>query len=1197
LGHHAQAIPELDRLVGEHCLHERFWAQLMVAYYRSGRQADALRAYQRARSLLAEELGVEPGTELQDLERQVLDHDPELMLVRPALASTDEALSEGVVTFLLTDIEGSTSLWDEDPDAMSRAIARYEELAAQTVAAHRGRIVKSRGEGDSTLSVFKRASDAAAAAVALQRGLLGEDWPGGLRLPTRVAMHTGEAYLRDGDYYGGPLNRAARIRGVAAGGQILCSRPTRDLVADTLTDDVHLIDLGTHALKGLQRPETIFALVHPELAEVAPLALPTTIAEPITMPFPVRLTGTDAPFVAREQERALLDTAFKSVQSEGRRRAVLIAGEPGIGKTTLTAHFARAAHEDGAIVLAGHCDEGLGIPYQPWAEALSHLVRHAPNSLLQAHVGARGGELTRLVPDLASRAYTPAPPARDPEAERYLLFGAVIDLLERASQETPSVLVLDDLHWADRPTLELLRHVIGAEASLRLLVVMIHRDTDVPDDHPIIETLAALRREPGVERTALGGLDVDALGDLLETTADHSLDADGLVLRDTLAAETDGNPFFVTEVLRHLAETGAIRQADDGRWITGTANLPLGLPKSVREVITHRVARLGDHARTILTLAAVIGREFDVDVLAEVAELDEMTVLDIIDAATGSALVRATADDAERYTFVHALIEHTLLDALSPPRRRRAHAQIANALEIRCGDDPGDRITELAHHYLEAATEPDKAIDYASRAGAHALAHLAPDDALRWYSQALDLLERTAEPDDPRRGALLVGLGDAQRQTGDPAHRETLLEAAALAQRIDDPDLLVRAVIANSRGMLSSSGEPDTERIAALEAARAATEQEATRERALVLATLAAELSFTDRPRMRRLADEAIALAHRLGDDPTLVTVTTRMEAAVRAPDNLAQRCTLADEAIAAAERTGDPVLRWYAATMNYTPALESGDIECFHHRLDTVQLLAQEIGQPHMRFISAFAQSLREALGGRLDTAEQTAVLALEVGVSCGQPDAFTVYGLQLLAIRRWQSRTTEIIDLVEQAAAQNPGLPAVRSVLADSYCEVGRVADARALLDADTADGFTVFPFDSFWTTAMTIHARVAAVAGDERAASRLIELLNPWRDQVATTGATVLGSLAHPLGLALTTTGRLDEAEDAFTLAAAVNERLGAPILLAETQLELARLLQRRDRQGDKTRATELAHAARAGAAKHGAHSIERGVRALL
>jgi tetratricopeptide (TPR) repeat protein len=348
---------------------------------------------------------------------------------------------------------------------------------------------------------------------------------------------------------------------------------------------------------------------------------------------------------------------------------------------------------------------------------------------------------------------------------------------------------------------------------------------------------------------------------------------------------------------------------------------------------------------------------------------------------------------------------------------------------------------------------------------------------------------------------------------------------------------------------------------------------------------------------MRLLADKAIALAHRLGDDPTLVTVTTRMEAAVSAPDTLVQRCALADEAIAAAERTGDPVLRWYAAAMNCTPALESGDIEAFHRRLDVVQLLAHEIGQPHMLYVSTLGQSLREALAGRLDQAEQTAARALEIGVNSGQPDAFAVYGSHLITIRHYQGRITELMDLIEQSVADNPGFPVRRANLANCYCEAGRVADARALLEADTADGFNAFPFDNLWTAGMTVYARVAAVAGDQRAASRLVELLQPWRDQVATTGVLVLGSLAHPLGLALATTGRLDEAEDAFAQAAAVNERLGAPILLADTHLQSARMLWRRNHHSDRTRSSELAHAAHTTAAELGAGSIERGAGELL
>jgi DNA-binding SARP family transcriptional activator len=1001
LGGHEEAIPELERLVRDHPLDERFWGQMIVAYYRGGRQADALRAYQQVRSTLTEELGVEPGAALSELERRVLDHDPALM--------------------------------------------------------------------------------------------------------------------------------------------------------------------------------------------VSPEAAPGVVG----MPLPPRL-WLEGLFVGREVECERLDGALEAVRADNGRRVVLVAGEPGIGKTTLVARFARAAHDADAVVLYGRCDEGLGIPYQPWVEALGHLVRHLAEDTLGAHVKLRGGELARLVPELVQRVGAAAPAASsDPEMDRYLLFGAVVDLLARASHDAPVMLVLEDLHWADLPTLQLLRHVVG-DVSMHLLVVATYRGSDI-GDHPLAATLADLYREPGVERITLGGLDLDALGALVEAARGYELDKAGLRLRDALAAETDGNPFFVTEVLRDLVEAGAPRSGEGNREV-GSPDTLLRVPASIRDVIIQRVTRLGAETRELLSVAAVVGRDFDVDVLADAAGFDELTVLDVLDAGTGAALVRPAVADADRYTFVHALIAHAIVEALSPARRRRAHARIAAALDARFGDKPGDRIGELARHWLAAREDPMKAIDHASQAGDYALAQLAPDEALRWYRQALDVLDQSAGPDDARRGNLLVGLGQAQRQTGDPAHRETLLAAAQLAQRLNDTELLVRAAVANSRGTSSAIYGTDAERVEVLEAARTATEGQSTPGRAKVLATLAAELAFSDRTHMHVVAGEAIALAKRL-DDPTFVTVATRLEMPLRTPDTLAQRVALGAEATTAAERTADPVLRWLAANINYTPALETGDGEAFRTHVEVVDRLAHQNGQPHMLWVSALARSLGASVDGQLDRAEQFAAEALEIGMNNGQADASFVYGGQLIAIRFDQGRLDELSDLVEQSAAAIPGGEG-RVIRALYYSEVGRPGDAGRLIEMDAANGFSAFSFDVTWTSCMAIYAQVAATVRNQRAAARLVEQIEPWRDQIATSGTSIWnGSIAHGLGLALATILHYDDAEEAFAEAAAAHERMRAPLLLARTRLEWARLLRRRDGEGDGERARELAHAAHAVAAELGAGSIERGAGELL
>ena len=277
---------------------------------------------------------------------------------RAGKGSEQAELPQGVLTFLLTDIEASTPLWERHGASMGTALALHQALIARTVAAHDGRLIKRQGEGDSTLSVFVRASDAVAAAVTLQRALYRERWPGVIALPTRAALHTGEAELRDGDYFGPALNRAARLRSLSRGGQILLSRATAELVADQLPEGAGLADVGSHLLKGLSRPENVFAVVHPDLA-----AAPPVLTERAEHPDRVG-------FVGRGAERVELGAALDSALG-GQGRLVLIAGEAGIGKTRLVEELCAEARSREARVAWGRCREGAGAPaYWPWRQAL-----------------------------------------------------------------------------------------------------------------------------------------------------------------------------------------------------------------------------------------------------------------------------------------------------------------------------------------------------------------------------------------------------------------------------------------------------------------------------------------------------------------------------------------------------------------------------------------------------------------------------------------------------------------------------------------------------------------------------------------------------------------------------------------------------------------------------------------------------------
>jgi predicted ATPase/class 3 adenylate cyclase/DNA-binding winged helix-turn-helix (wHTH) protein len=326
LGRHVEVVGQLETLIGEHPYRERLHAQLMLALYRSDRQADALQAYQNARRRLVEELGIEPGERLRELEGAILAQDAALALPLPAAADDaqelpareedeeEEApsraapveLPTGVVTFVLTDIEGSTALWEADAESMAAALELHDDLIGRAAAANGGRLLKTKGEGDSTLTVFRRASDAVAAAVELRTELARAHWPGGLEPSVRIAIHSGEAHERDGDYFGPALNRAARLRALAAGAATLLSQATTEIVHDRLPFGTELIDLGSRELRGLSRPEQVFELRSGADASGAPPPSAQETRKTVTVLFAGVIDSTPraAPVDAEARRRA-----------------------------------------------------------------------------------------------------------------------------------------------------------------------------------------------------------------------------------------------------------------------------------------------------------------------------------------------------------------------------------------------------------------------------------------------------------------------------------------------------------------------------------------------------------------------------------------------------------------------------------------------------------------------------------------------------------------------------------------------------------------------------------------------------------------------------------------------------------------------------------------------------------------------------
>ena len=958
----------------------------------------------------------------------------------------------GTATVLFTDLVGSTELMTRLGESAFDDVRRTHFAALRkTIQRTGGEEVKSLGDG--VLVVFGSAGDAVTCAVAMQQAAQRQAVAVQAPLAIRIGISLGDVTTEDGDVFGTPVIEAARLVETAQPGQILATAIVQVVAGGRA--EVRFTDIGPLLLKGLPEPVPI--------CEVAWEALP-----PPAVPLPALLTDMGPVFVAREVEMGRLERLWEEA-SAGNLRLALLAGEPGVGKTRLAAELAGRVHDLGGTVLAGRCDEDLGVPYQPFVEALRHFVDHVPAGELAGGLGRYGGELVRLLPELSERVPGLAPLLNsDPETERYRLFDAVAAWLTAASGDGPILLVLDDLQWAAGPTLLLLRHVVSRKGdATRLLVVGTYRDTELGHDHPLVEILADLRRQEGVDRVSLTGLDQSGVTSLMERRAGRALAGEELPLARAIYEETEGNPFFVREVLRHLAESEAV----------GRPGGHFGIPEGVREVVGRRLARLSENTNRVLRMAAVVGTEFELPVLQEIEHLDEDEMLSALEEAGDARLVVGASGD--RYRFAHSLVRHTLYEGLSAARLVRLHKRVGEAIEKMHAERLDEHMPALVHHWARAAApraETARAVGYAIRAGDLAQAQLAHQEAVSYYRQGLELLEIDGG-DDAQRAQLLVSLGEAQHRMGDPGYRATILEGARLAERLGDTECLARAALAGYRGMWTISLGVDRERVAALEAALQAWEGREDLVRARLLANLAVELMFVDRKRRWALSDEALTVARRLGDRPTLGRVLLSRIAALWEPGALAQRRAHVAELLTLAADLGDPFVKVWAELYGFETAIEVGEVDEADRLLAEAQRTALEV-EHALCWFAEFPRAGRMLFAGKVREADVLAREALDIGLAT-QPlhEVRIIYGVQRFQIRIEQDRADELLPALVQAA--KTGNPESRAMLAQAYCELDRLQDARGVFDPLMAV-LPDLPPDPNWILAVTRAASVCADLG---------------------------------------------------------------------------------------------------------------------
>src|SRR4051794_7205685 len=888
---------------------------------------------------------------------------------------------------------------------------------------------------------------------------------------------------------------------------------------------------------------------------------------PQKLPGPLRLAPS-FPFAGRSRELALLRTLIPGeVES---LRFALVGGEAGSGKSRLVREFAHEAARNGALVLYGACDAVVQRPYRPFVEALKQLVRTADAATLRADLGPAGGELTRLLPDLPHHVgELPAPVAAEPDTERHRLHVAVADLLAAVGRRAPLVVVVEDGHWADTPTLLLLRHLARSAADARALVVTTFRDTEADVPRALADALVDLRRSEGVVRMRLAGLSAPEIAEFVARALGGDIGPDLSAVGATLRDLTGGNAFLMTELWRTLLETEAIPMADAARLAAALAEL--GSPEGVREAVGQRLDRLTAPTIALLELAAVAGPEFDLSVVARAGVCDG-DLPAAVEQAVAHGMIEEVPARRLAYQFTHELVRRALYDRMAGLRRAELHLRVGEALEQ--AHDGGDSrgLAELAHHFAEAVPVGGarRAVDYALLAGSAALETLAFDESEARFHAALEL-----GIDDPRRrGETQLELGAARLKAGRSDDAMKAFRAAAqIARELDDPHMLVTAAVGFEEACWRP-GITDAGAVELLQEASIAIGNEDSELRVMLLAGLGRAHSFVGRHAASRVVrEEASAMARRLDDRRGLATVLMRSYWS-RSEDRLEETLEMLDEACALAEGVGDSELQAEAMEWRVAALMSLGDLERAAREQASVHAMAARLRQPFTLHVGEHYASALALCVGRLEEAEAAARRPYEWGRPLTRRDAAGVHGIQMFGIRREQGRLAELATATRLlAGSARPGgtwRPALAAVLA----ELGMEDEARAELEQVRREGFDGLRA-ALWLASLTSLADACAAVGDARLAALVYPELAPLHggNVVIGHGVAVYGAVDRYLGMLAATLGEPDLAAGHFEQALTFNRAMGARTWVAHTLYAYGRTLRHRGRPGDGEHATAM------------------------
>lgn len=882
-------------------------------------------------------------------------------------------------------------------------------------------------------------------------------------------------------------------------------------------------------------------------------------------------------FIGRRSELRKLLELCDEVR-DGQRRSALIVGPPGIGKSTLVEEYCTRLRADGVVPRVGYCDPESAGDYQPVAEILRAILQgvgEAGRSELPA-------VLRLVLPELDSDELTGEVSDVNAPGAHLQLFDAIATTIERFA-ESPMVFVVEDLQWADRPTLALLRYLVRRPRLEGLLMVATLRDDELIGEHAeLIERLAPRANTTTLPLEGFGEHEVRAL---VRSAAPPETMTAIIDASDSLHEITGGNPYFLRELLRELDE-----EPDK---VDGEQDLARKLatiaPAGVRALVDRRLDRLSDRGREVLEAAAVLGRGVSIDLLASMCDEPNEVVFDALEESLGARLLVEDFNDVDVYLFPHMLTRNAVYAAIEPTRRMRLHQRAGDAIEHSDVATPR-RCSDLARHFGEAAAFGfgTKAASWSEQAGDDAAARFAFAEAARWYEQAARLRERET-PRYPGMGQVLLGLGRAYANDGQLVFaRSTFTAAAEHARRTDDPALFADIAIA-ADGPWSKGAEYEPASLPLLEEALLRIGDDPVR-RVEILNGIASDLYYSDPEREGVFAREAVALAEHVDDPGARATAQLALHRwYTHRPEARRERLRIGSDALQSLVATRGPRdLQLMIHRSLLSNLIENAMVAEFDAGLDQYEAAATEFGSPRDIYWAAALRATQATLHGDLVAGEQLARGAELRGREL-DPTAAGAHILQRFVIRFEQARLAEEMPNLRLVAGGSAGsvFRAGAALVAVAAAEMGQ-PERGVIIARDTlGPGGDSLPRDVFWLAAVALFAGVAASARDHELLELLDELLTPCADHIVVfgVGGAVLGPVQYWLGCIDGGFGRHARALEHFAQATLIGQRMAAPFWVAGSMALSARILDARGRADDADEVERLRRGARALANKGG------------